>query len=79
MNRNFKIVMSSDSEYEDLCAEIYFQDEFVAIVSQEEGFDNLLIELSSPIKKDNWCFSFSEFIEILQNAKKALWEMRKLS
>ena len=35
--KGFDIIISSDTEYEELCAEIYFDREFVAIVSQEYG------------------------------------------
>lgn len=78
MNNKFKILMTSDIEYEDLCAEIYYEDQFVAIVNQEKGYDNLEIEIHPPKDKAYWTFNFGEFMYYLEDAKKALWEMRKL-
>lgn len=78
MDSKFKIIMSSDIEYDELCAEIYFEDQFVGIVTQEQGFENLEIEIHPPKNTNFWSFKFSEFEAILKSAKKALWEMRKL-
>ena len=77
MNNNFKIVISSDLKYDDLCAEIYYKEHFVAIITQEKGFENLEIEIYSPSNDEKWRFQFSKFIEILEKAKKNLWSMRK--
>ena len=79
MISKFKIIISSDSEYEDLCAEIYYEDQFVGILSQEFDFENLSIELYPSQNKKNWTFNFSEFEEVLRFAKNSLWEMRKKS
>ena len=69
--------MSSDIQYDDLCAEIYFEDQFFAIVTQEEGFENLEIEIYPPPNEKFWQFKFSQFEEVLKSAKDALWDMRK--
>lgn len=76
---NFKIIMSSDEKYNDLCAEIYYEGQFVAILSQEKGFENLEIEIGSPDEGGAWVFKVSEFLNILNSAKDALWKMRKIS
>lgn len=34
--KGFDIIISSDTQYEELCAEIYFNREFVAIITQEQ-------------------------------------------
>lgn len=73
----FKIIMSSDENYNDLCAEIFFEDQFVAIVTQEKGFENLEIEIHPPKNMNFWAFKFAEFIQILGSAKESLREMRK--
>ncbi|MCH1429143.1 MAG: hypothetical protein L7U87_00120, partial [Chlamydiales bacterium] len=65
-------------EYEDLTADIYYKDEFVAMLSQENGFENLEIEISAPKEEERWVFNFKEFEEVLSYAKKRLWELRKL-
>ncbi|MFA6119334.1 MAG: hypothetical protein WC688_05405 [Parachlamydiales bacterium] len=77
MKNDFKIIISSDLSYEELCAEIYFDDQFVAILTQEEGFENLMIEIYPPENKKMWLFKFSEFEKTLITAKEKLWKMRE--
>jgi len=77
MKKQFKIVISSDLDYEELCAEIYFDNQFVAIITQEKGFENLELEIYPPDKKKSWIFNFLEFEKILKKAKEILWEMHK--
>ena len=77
MTSKFKIIMSSDGEYIELCAEIFFDDQFVGILTQEQGFENLEIEIHPSQNKKNWKFKFSEFEAVLKSAKDSLLEMRK--
>lgn len=39
-----EILLSSDSDYEELTVEIYCDGKFVALLNQDEGVDNLIIE-----------------------------------
>lgn len=48
MTSKFKILISSDIDYDELCAEIFFEDQFVGILTQEKGFKNLKIEIYPP-------------------------------
>ncbi len=75
----FKILISSDLDYNELCAEFFFEDQFVGILTQERGFENLEIEIHSPPNQKFWIFKFSEFEAALNSAKNALWEMQKPS
>lgn len=75
----FKIIISSDTDYNELCAEIFFEDQFLGILTQEQGFENLEIEIYPPQHKKFWVFKFSEFEAVLTSAKKSLWDMRKPS
>ena len=77
MTNKFKIIISSDLDYEELCAEIYFENQFVSIITQENGFENLMIEIYPPKEREAWVFNFSEFDKILKKAKQKLWEMRR--
>ena len=77
MTSKFNIIISSDIDYNDLCAEIFFENQFVAILTQEEGFDNLEIQIHSPIKEKYWSFKFAEFEKALNSAKEILKEMQK--
>lgn len=79
MTSKFRIIISSDIDYNELCAEIFFEDQFVGILTQEQGFENLEIEIHPPKNKNFWAFKFSEFESILKSAKEALREMRKSS
>lgn len=45
-----KVIIASDVDYENLIAEIYFDNEFVALLQQEDGVHNLKIEFSANIK-----------------------------
>ncbi len=74
----FRIIISSDIQYDDLCAEIYFKDQFVGILTQENGLENLEIEIHPPQNTKFWVFKFSEFEAVLKSAKETLWKMRKL-
>ena len=69
--------MSSDDEYEDLCAEIYHENQFIAILSQEEGFENLKIEFFSSKTDESWVFNFKELEQALMSAKETLQIMKK--
>jgi hypothetical protein len=77
MISKFKIIISSDTEYNELCAEIFFEDHFVGILTQEQGLENLEIEIYPPQNKKFWTFKFSEFEAILKSAKETLWKMRR--
>jgi hypothetical protein len=44
-----KIIIASDIDYEKLIAEIYCNDEFIALLQQEDGIDDIKVEFSSNI------------------------------
>lgn len=77
--KGFEMIISSDIQYEELCAEIYFDGEFVAIVTQEQGIENAIIEIDPPKNLPNWRFNYSGFIRILEDAYSILEEMKKKS
>jgi len=74
----FIIEISSDLDYEDLVANVLYEEETVAIVSQEQGLDKLEIEIFSPGDKEPWKFFFHDFLNALLFAKKRLIQMQKL-
>lgn len=76
--KNFRVDIIGDVDMEDLSADIYFKDQFVAMISQERGFENLEIELLLPKNPEFWSFSFTEFDEAIQYAKNCLWELCRL-
>jgi hypothetical protein len=76
---NFRIDIVGDLEYEDLIADVYFNDQIVAVITQESGYENMEIEIYPPKIQKFWLFKMSEFESAIQYAKKRLWELRKIS
>jgi hypothetical protein len=74
----FRISVGDDPDHEELTAEIYFQECFVAMLSQEQGFENLQIEIYKHPEKNAWCFQLNDFLEVIELAKQRLWELRKI-
>lgn len=75
---DFRISVGDDSEHEDLTAEIYFRDQFVAIVSQEHGLEAAEIEIHACPSGEPWTFKFADFLDTLSHAKQRLWELRRV-
>lgn len=68
-NKNqLKIVIASDVDYEDLIAEIYCDGEFIALLQQEEGKEQMKVEFTPGGKPVNFEFLQNALVE----AKKAL-------
>ena len=44
-----KIIIASDSDYVNLIAEIYCNDEFIALLQQEDGITDIKVKFSSNI------------------------------
>jgi hypothetical protein len=65
-----KIVIASDIDYEELIAEIYCNDEFIALLQQEDGIDNIKVEFSPNLASLN----FDWLQNALNEAKRKLLE-----
>lgn len=76
---DFRVEIASDVDFEDFVADIYYDNECIAMLSQEQGFDKLEIEIYPSKEKNTWKFRYSEFEKVLSYAKQRLWELRKLS
>jgi hypothetical protein len=48
MCAKLKVTVCSDRDYEELIAEIYHDEKFVALISQDEGRDKLYVEFPKP-------------------------------
>ena len=75
---DFRISVGDDPEHEDLTAEIYFRDSFVALVSQEHGLDAADIEFHARPSGEPWMFKLEDFLDALGQAKHRLWELRRV-
>jgi hypothetical protein len=69
--------ISRDPDHEDLVAEIYEGDDFVALVTQEQGWDALDIELHPSPHGGPYRFKLGELEAALQAAKQKLWDLRR--
>ena len=73
----FKVSVGDDPDHEDLTAEIYYDGAYVAMVSQEAGFENAIVEIQPGPNLGGWSFPVLEFIQALEHAKRRLWELRR--
>ena len=76
---NFEFSIGSDVDFEDLVADIGFENNLVAMLTQDEGFENLQIRIYPPKNGECWIFRLDEFEAIVQQAKQRLYELRKTS
>ncbi len=77
MNEKFVIKFCSDLDYEEMVADICYKNSRVAMITQENGIDNMEIEIFSPSPETSWTFSLIDFVETIQRARKSLIEMQK--
>lgn len=76
---NFKFNVSSDLDFDDLIADIGFENNLVALLTQEDGFEDLRIRIFPPQEEKCWDFKLDEFENIIHRAKNRLYELRKTS
>lgn len=72
LKSNFKVVLFSHVDYQNLTAEIYFGDEFVALVSRENGA--FQIEWASPSNGAAHRYDLDALLEALAMVKDRLAE-----
>ncbi len=72
--KNFKFTVGSDDVHEKLAAEIIYESNFIAELTQEDGFENLMIELFYPSNADkSFCkCRLDDFLEVISMAKRKL-------
>lgn len=69
----FRVVLSSDLDYEGMVVNIYYLNATVARVVEDKDPSKMKIEIFSPPEGEKtWEFLFDDFIELLQEAKKIL-------
>ena len=74
-----RLVALSDPDHDDLIAEVYLDDECLMIVSQEEGFDSLDVQLLPRPNGQHWDLKYDLLIDLLQKCRNRLWELRRNS
>lgn len=73
----FTFTYCSDEDYDDLIAEVYYSGEFVAVISQESGYEKLDIKIYPRENSKPWLFKLEEFLSATNEAKIRLWDLRK--
>jgi|SRR3989344_3856838 len=71
-DQGFEILISSDLQYEELCSEIYFEDQLVALITRENGLENAIIEIFPPSNSENWSFDCARFLKTVEKATSTL-------
>lgn len=78
MNKKFIVEVCSDLDYEEMVADISYENHSIAMISQEKGIKKMEIKIFTPPKELlTWNFSLDDFIETLEFAKKRLIQMQK--
>jgi hypothetical protein len=79
MNKKFTVEVCSDLNYEEMVADVSYENHTIATITQENGIDNMEIEIFPPSEEiQSWKFLLSDFLEAIIFAKKRLIEMQKL-
>jgi len=80
MQNKFQVLICSDLDYEEMVADVCYENHTIAMITQENGISNMKIEIFPPDEGiKSWVFSLNDFIEIIEYAKKCLTDMEKLS
>lgn len=67
---DLRILFDEEAAYEDMAVEIYSKDRFVCLISQENGFDGLEIEMHARADGQPRRFKLSAFESVVAQAKK---------
>jgi len=73
--RKIKIMICSDTDYDQLIAEMYVDDKYIGLISQERGPNNLVVEFPGPDQYEAVITREVEIeilLEALSKAKKEL-------
>lgn len=77
MNNRFSVELSSDLDYEEMVVYISWDDEPLAVLNCEKGFDNLEIQLYPFSTERALSIPLSDYLEILEFAKNTLINSQK--
>lgn len=76
MKNNFRIRICSDLDYEELVADICYDNYKIATIMQDKGKDNMEIEIFFSVdENESWKFPLNDFMEAISIAKKQLIEV----
>jgi len=76
---DFRVSVGDDPDYEDLTVEIYYKETFLAMITQDQGFENLELFLYPNPNNEAWKFRADDFLATVEHAKQRLWDLRRVS
>ena len=77
MNNKFTVEICSDLDYEEMVADISFENKRIAMITQENGVDKMEIEIFGGSSLNYLAFPLDEFIKTIEFAKNKLIKMSK--
>lgn len=79
MKDGFRIRLCSDVNFEEMVADICYEDNTIGTITQENGVDKMEIEIFPPVEgTGSWNFILDDFLEAINSAKECLRKMEKL-
>jgi hypothetical protein len=79
MRDTFFIRLCSDLDYEKMVADVCYKNHTIAMITQEEGPENMQIKIFPPEQElESWDLSLDDFLETIRLAKQTLSKMQKL-
>ncbi|MBT0121032.1 hypothetical protein [Vibrio campbellii] len=75
----FRVSVGGDPDYRDLTAEIYYKEEFLALISQDQGFDSLQLNIYANSGDGVWSFPMDELLGAIEYARQRLWDLRQIN
>lgn len=76
MNEQFRLTMCSDLDYEEMVVDVYYGKDSVALITQEQGLENMKVNLSSSNPK--LFLPLDGFIDALKRGQEWLIKSQKL-
>lgn len=77
MNSHFRITVGSEPDYEDLVGDLYFDNQVVCVLTQEQDFEAMQMKLFCPKDGGTRSFPLADFEEALATLKNRMRELRR--
>lgn len=79
MKNKFQLRICSDLDYEEMVADISYDDHTLAMITQENGIKKMEIEVFPPDGKiKSWKFLLDDYVSAIISAKQTLIRMQKI-
>ena len=75
MSSQYEVIIADDADHEKVFAEIYRDNQFLALISQEDGPEKLKVEFPGPLLDEAQvvrCAPLTEFMAVLEQAARKL-------